>query len=352
MNLRNASQYNHLPRQHSPTKRPLVVEVEAANGTDDDEWLTSESGAVTPAEHGEEDAPPTPRKIAAKLPPVPVAPQAALPPQPDILSAATPRPDLPPSLPPADSRPAPRPKQRPQSLADLPRVQTTMAKFTTGGPSQPSRTPSPEPDHRRAVTRPPSARSIRSVRPHPLIRTRSYAPSTPTVSAAPPAFSPTTASPLSSPLAHQLSSPTSTHYSQFLPGRLRRKTSESSVTSIATLPLPTKPSTTTTASLASTTRVHGERQRTMSQGLTSAALSSLAAAAHPQHGLSRPTSPVLPITFPPPNLRPERAHSVMSAPLAIAHQSAIAHHRPMREALDRVARRRAKAGVNHDGFSL
>ncbi|KIJ49585.1 hypothetical protein M422DRAFT_44928 [Sphaerobolus stellatus SS14] len=350
---RNASDLQHLvnvkhvqqqhpnpPRAHSPARRGLILTVETNNTDDDGEWVSSESGAATPAEEEEEDAPPTPRETRSTLPTV--SSPAAFKPAPVLSSTSetfptsTPRADPHPLPPPSDSSTSQRQRPRPQSLADFPRIETST-KFTAGGSPEPS--PSPEPEPRRSITRPPSTRSATSMRPHPLIRTRSYAPATPTVSAAPPAFSPTTASsPLASPITNHPSSPDSARYSQFIP-QLRRHGSRSSLASVSTLPLPAK----TTGTTASTTRVHGERQRTLSQVSTSAALSSLAAAAHPQahfYGIgsmpSRPPSPVLPTAFPPPNLRAEHEMPILPAPMAPSHASVMAHRRPMLDSFRRV----------------
>jgi len=175
-------------------------------------------------------------------------------------------------------------------------------------------------------TRPPSARSTHHVRPHPLIRTRSYATATPTV-----AFSPTTVSP-----THISTSPESqVHYSQFLP-RLRRQASQSSVNSVATLPITSTSNTIAQTSRTNVTATSSARQRTLSH--TSAALlSSLNA-----HASSRPASPVLPVTFPPQLAGNMPMHSLIPPSLTSQHLTTVVHQNPMLAALIRVKKARAE----------
>jgi hypothetical protein len=247
----------------------------------------------------------------------PIAQQPS--PEPEDLRATTPVADLSPSS------PQPPRRARPQSFAGLPRVDT-VTQFTSYHDPE-TYSPSPLSERPQARTRPPSTRSIRSTRPHPLIRTRSYAPATPTV-----AFSPTTISP-----PHSSTSPESqTHYSQFLP-RLRRQASQSSVNSVATLPLPSTFNTTAQTSHANATASSSARQRTLSH--TSAALlSSLNA-----HAQSRPASPVLPISFPPqPGGGSRPVHSLIPPSLTSAHLLTVVHQSPMLAALKRVRKARAQ----------
>lgn len=337
------SPYPHSPQvrgQLSPAKRALVLQVET--GADDDEWVSSESGAVTPADYEEEDAPPSPQQPAHSEDPEPLPP------------STTPRGDLH-TLPPR--------MHHPSSHADLPRVDT-VTKFTiqaedspssdsvSHDPLTPTRRMAQAQTQRRPSTRPPSLRSAHSAQPHPLIRARSYAPSTPIITA-PPTLSSSIAqvylgshasSPIGSPQQDLppemvVRSPLSeTHHAAYLP-RLKRQGSQSSMASVATLPLPTTSSTAT----AHTTRVHGERQRTLSHASISAALTSLTAARNP-HLPSRPPSPALPIAFPPINPHGDYAHVMIPLPLVPPHVSATAHQNPIVEAWQRVSKAKADAG--------
>ncbi|KAF8497670.1 hypothetical protein JB92DRAFT_2986953 [Gautieria morchelliformis] len=334
---RNPSPYPNPPHVRgnlSPTKRALVLKVDTAG--DDDEWVSSESGAATPAEYDEEDVPPSLESHVRQE-------------EHDPIPSTTPR---------GDASPLPvvpphRPRPPPQTHSDLPRVDT-VTKFTTQAEDSPSSgsathdppTPTRRAGHRRPATRPPSMRSTHSGLPHPLIRARSYAPSTPVITALSPGLAQvypvsTSSSPSSPPMgpsSESARSPESETNRPYLP-RLRRQGSHSSVTSVATLPLPT----TSSAATASTTRVHGERQRTLSHASTSAALSSLTAA-RSHHAPSRPASPVLPIAFPPINPHEEQVHVMIPPPLVPPHVSATAHQNPILQALQRVAEAKARAG--------
>ncbi|GJJ06375.1 hypothetical protein Clacol_000566 [Clathrus columnatus] len=255
----------------------------------------------------------------------------------------------------------PQVRQRPQSMADI-RLIDTDAKSEADDVL----IESPATEIPPSRTRPPSTRSMRSIYPHPLIRTRSYAPSTPTLTA-PPAFSPTTASPTLTPSAGPgmiWGSPQSNteHPHHLWSSKLKRQNSQSSVNSIATLPLTSAAAAAASAALAPTSSVNitatRERPRTFSH--TSAALSSLAAAAAHQpshhygfgvpgfvhgghqHLPSRPASPPLPVMFPPPA---KSVHSMIPAALLGPHLSVTAHQRIMADSLMRIGRSRAeKAG--------
>lgn len=247
----------------------------------------------------------------------------------------------------------PQVRQRPQSMADIQLIDTNVKPGSEEADDTFAESPATELPPSR--TRPPSTRSMRSIYHHPLIRTRSYAPPTPTLTAtAPPAFSPTTASPTLAPNSGSgtilgnlpsTAAAESAHY--FWPYKLKRQSSQSSVNSVATLPLT---STSTSAALAPTTSTNvtatRERPRTLSH--TSAALSSLAAAAaHPfhhygfgvpsfvQHAPSRPSSPPLPVMFPPPS---KSVHPMLPAELTESHLSATAFQRIMAESFIRIER--------------
>lgn len=257
----------------------------------------------------------------------------------------------------------PQVRQRPQSMADIRLIDTNIK--AENEEAEDTFIESPATELPPSRTRPPSTRSMRSIYHHPLIRTRSYAPSTPTLTA-PPAFSPTTASPTLAPNASSgmiWGSPQSNtdteHSHNFWLSKLKRKNSQSSVNSIATLPVTSaSASAAASAALATTNSskitATRERQRTLSH--TSAALSSLAAAAahqsshhygfgvpgFVQHGVSRPASPPLPAMFPPP---PKPVHSMLPPGLLAFHSSATAYQRVMAESLMRIGKARTEKAV-------
>ncbi|KAJ3809080.1 hypothetical protein F5876DRAFT_44623 [Lentinula aff. lateritia] len=330
-------------------KRGFIIASSPSDEADDDEWVSSESGAATPnyvegSDSGRADGgvTPIPRVDIARPPTTldPQLPRGKLPAEPELDSL---RPAPPP--PPAAS-------QNYDRRASLPAM-VTMINSVEPSPID---TPvvAPRPSHkRRPSTRPPSTHSISSrhepLRPHPLIRGQSFgfpnnklAPlamtsdvasaqlsSTPPVNIEQSRHHP---SPLSSSPATTISgsppSPSNNHNSLHyqLPSR---RTSISSTRSVATLPA---------QSLREPPRQGKDRNRTISTisiSSSSAAISSLA-----HIPATRPPSPQrLSVVFPPPShpqFHTAGVHSLLPPPYLTNHLTTLAHRTPLRESYDRV----------------
>ncbi|ESK84319.1 hypothetical protein Moror_10234 [Moniliophthora roreri MCA 2997] len=238
----------------------------------------------------------------------------------------------------------------------------TMAPAQHQSSSLDTRAPMPRPSNghkRQASTRPPSTYSISSkaehapLRPHPLIRGQSFgqpvttsrptplAPLTTTSDAAstkssssPPSYDSVLYTKASASPSTISVSPTSPYPHSAIAPTHPRRTSVSSVRSIATLPV---------SSTTRETKSSRDRNRTLStisQSSSSAALSSLAHLP----AVTRPPSPQMIAFFPPvkPQANPEAIHELLPPPYLSNHLTVLASRTPLREAYDRVMR--AKMG--------
>ncbi|KAJ4468300.1 hypothetical protein J3R30DRAFT_3831126 [Lentinula aciculospora] len=364
-------------------KRGFIIASSPSDEADDDEWVSSESGAATPNFEGsgsgadselvapvdttkllerrsstksnattkmveEQDkerlgggTTPIPRVDIARLVQAldPQLPRGKLPAETELELSHTAPPPPPPSL----------PAQNWERRISLPPM------VNSAEPSSIDNSTASRPSHkRRPSTRPPSTHSISSrhetLRPHPLIRGQSFglpanklAPLTMTsdvasaqLSSTPPANIEQTRyhhpSPLSSSPATTISgsppSPSNPHYSlhQQLPSR---RTSISSARSVATLPA---------HSLREPPRQMKDRNRTISTISTSSSSAAISSLAHIP--ATRPSSPQrLSVMFPPPShpqFHTAGVHSLLPPPYLTNHLTTLAHRTPLRESYDRV----------------
>ncbi|KAK7035216.1 hypothetical protein VNI00_011983 [Paramarasmius palmivorus] len=376
------------------SKAAFTVAVSPGNDDgDDDEWVSSESGVTTPnpvdsddsegemeatmATPVEERRIPIERAATAKTESelgvrqggeTPIARVNTMRPShtgvaaprdndnprgPVVASRAAPAPPV--VLPSEPTKPKPKSKPEPQQ----PRV-TDMAPAQLHSSSLDTRPPVPRPANtqkRQASTRPPSTYSTSSkvehppLRPHPLIRGQSFgqpvAPSrsTPlapltttsdaasTKSSSPPHDSMLYTKASASPSTISVS-PTSPYPHSATATSHPRRTSVSSVRSIATLP-----ATTTARETTKSSRDRNRTLSTISQSSSSAALSSLAHLP----AVTRPPSPQMIAFFPPvkPQSNPEAIHDLLPPPYLSNHLTVLAHRTPLRESYDRVMRARA-----------
>ncbi|KAJ3733723.1 hypothetical protein DFJ43DRAFT_1152903 [Lentinula guzmanii] len=365
------------------TKRGFIIASSPSDEADDDEWVSSESGAATPnyiesSDSGAGSELVTPAAMAKLLDresltkseamtrmveeqdreraggeatPIPrvgtTRPVQALDPQP-------PRGKLPAEPPLEPLRPAPAPPQPSASLIYDKRASLPVMVNSAEPSSIDNRAEVPRPSHRRRPsTRPPSTHSISSrhepLRPHPLIRGQSFGLSTnklaplamtsdvasAQLSSTPPVNYEQTRhhpSPLSSSPTTTISGtpPSPSNLPQSLYHKLpSRRTSISSSRSVATLPA---------HSLHDPPRQGKDRNRTISTISTvssSAAISSLA-----HIPATRPPSPQrLSVVFPPPShpqFHTAGVHALLPPPYLTNHLTILAHRTPLRESYDRV----------------
>lgn len=357
-------------------------------GEDDDEWISSESGAATPLDGSDAETTPV-EELNQRLIALPPYAQPA---QPNgasghdaVHDVATPK-AAPPALPRVDTA---RPSQ--QSLAPTTRDYATqgsppqenyfsgqmqpdqrhpepaiaistptppVSKARSETHSPPRRSPDSAP-YRQSMTRPPSTHSINSkldahaLRPHPLIRGHSYgqgftgkpAPLAPLTTVLPDSASGQMSATPSSPSSLRAGSPTSirtTSGSPVLPSpsssspahRQLRRTSTSSTRSTATLPA--QPS----MADKNASRVTHDRQRTLSTISSSssiAALTNFTLRSTP----SPPRTPVQITAYfspPEPNSTLDGIHPLLPPPYLSAHLTVLAYRNPVSESYDRVIR--------------
>ncbi|GBE81408.1 predicted protein [Sparassis crispa] len=391
---------HHLPtREQGPLRRPPASQAltsartngvkpkadfrisSPSEGDDDDEWVSSESGAATPSagydsEEGtatpvdppkpptvqadvvQKDGPPTPRAETPTLPrsdtarQVPLSPMKANFAQPVHAQQQQSKPQ-----PTATERHDQRrpqvdvPSQSQQQQQPSPPVSKALSETHS-----PPRISSPDPPKRQSMTRPPSTHSVTSrsdaapLRPHPLIRGHSYGHSG-ALPAKPATLAPLTVSSdaaqaqmstVSSPSSLRADSPISIKTTSASPStspsssqahRQLRRTSTSSLRSMTSTAVP--PS----AVQAQLIKTH-DRQRTMSaMSSTSsfAALSSLAMRSTP----SPPRTPIhFTSHFPPAEQTSavESVHPLLPPPYLSAHLTVLAYRNPIAESYDRVIR--------------
>ncbi|KAJ3775346.1 hypothetical protein FB446DRAFT_725507 [Lentinula raphanica] len=278
------------------TKRGFIIASSPSDEADEDEWVSSESGAATPnCNQGSDSEVVTPgvSKLVER------------------------------SLSPTEMMD--RERGEPQLEPTPPSVSSLKRDMVPSVPSRPSHKPRPS-------TRPPSTHSISSrhepLRPHPLIRGQSFG--IPSNKLAPLAITSDVASaPLSFEQPRQLSSsPTTTiGRSPPSPSLPSRRTSISSAHSVATLPALREPP-----------RQSQIRTRTISTISTSSSSAAISSLAHIP--ATRPPSPQrLSVVFPPPShpqFHTVGVHAFLPPPYLSNHLTTLAHRTPLRESYDRV----------------
>jgi len=365
------------------------------NADDDDEWVSSESGAATPnrddsdsdtASESDTSGPPTSQTLIpahaqqqARAPPPshsnpPItnsrAEQQAPPPLPrvDTLRPNDFKLQLPPRLEVTTSTPSPRPQnpsqapnQHTQSQQQPrhhhPQRGETDARIGKEPPTdgvQPRHSPRPK-----RHSRPPSMHSISSrdgqlLRPHPLIRGPSYghasvnvpktplAPLTVIPNAALPEISTSPPSSVHDGMKQYMStSPTSMKTSSvspvstdapYSPYAQGRRTSISSARSVNTIPVHT------TLIREPSGKAH-DRARTLSTMSASSSSAALSSLVH-LPTTTRPPSPQAVSFFPPvnPHANIEGIHPLLPNPYLCNHLTVLARRTPIRESFDRVSR--------------
>ncbi|KAF9227278.1 hypothetical protein BS17DRAFT_727353 [Gyrodon lividus] len=329
---------------------------------DDDDWVSSESGAATPksveSDTGQSQTPVDKRKV------IPAAAPSA--------DESIHRPDTPRAQPHSLSRvPTIRPLEEPlktfavsaarapqssQTAAAPPTIhseQTPQAQLLfTESRVMETRSANTSPVHRnhhsshkrQSLTRPPSTHSTTSrsdvpLRPHPLIRGQSFGqsmPMSPKVVPLAPLTVTSEASPVSSPLLHpteklSLSTSPSSVKTTYAEPSPNRRTSVSSVRSVATLPGQSK----VQAHILS--RAH-DRNRTLSSisSHSSTSVQALSSLAHLP--ATRPSTPQYTAHFPPASfsVNLEAIHPLLPPPYLGAHMSILTHSSPLKESYDRV----------------
>ncbi|CCM00066.1 uncharacterized protein FIBRA_02093 [Fibroporia radiculosa] len=352
-----------------------------SEGDEEDEWVSSESGAATPntasADSDTEEARTPVEPTKPSLPPLSPHVNGFL--KEDV---ETPKAEMPP-LPRADtfipsqpSSPAPAPRdhsQHPLSRTSIHPQQSecndqrfpqtermseqsvppfTKARSETHSPSRSS-----SPPKRQSMTRPPSTHSVASrfdlplLRPHPLIRGHSYGSGAFTATPAP--LAPLTMvssdaaqaqmSTASSPSSLRAGSPSSIKTASASPNqsspsssqahRQLRRTSTSSVRSTATVPVQSS------ASQAQLNRSTHDRQRTLSTISSNSSFAALSNALR-----STPSPPRTPVQFTS-HFSPveqsaglEAVHPLLPPPYLSAHITVLAYRNPIAESYDRVIR--------------
>lgn len=314
---------------------------------EDDDWVSSESGAVTPSgltldsgrsptlvELHKSSPPATPFEEPIHRPETPTAQLSSIsrvptvrPPSAHVLAA---RPSL---------APPSRHQLEPSDLSQHPhepRNLETRSEHTS--PIHRS-----QPHKRQSVTRPPSTHSTASrndapLRPHPLIRGQSYghtAPVTPrTVALAPLTITSDTAPAQLSTSPPQgaedkISTSPSSVKTTHAPSSNRR-TSISSTRSVATLPVQ--------AHIQPHFKAVHDRTRTLSSISSHSSSSVQALSSLAQLPTARPSTPQYTSHFPAASLYAnlEAVHPLLPPPYLSAHMSILAHRSPLRESYDRV----------------
>ncbi|KAF8556324.1 hypothetical protein OG21DRAFT_1506596 [Imleria badia] len=324
---------------------------------DEDEWVSSESGVVTPNSIGSGSGrtpvdqrksiltgspvnefvprPDTPRAQPQSLSRVPTirAPEA-----PAKISVSTAR--GPQALQTAAAPPSNHAELAPQTQLPLSESRFMGTRSATTSPVH--RTHHPSHHKRLSMTRPPSMHSTASrsetpLRPHPLIRGQSFGqgvPMTPKVVPLAPLTVTSEASPVSSPgrdETEKLSTSPSSVRTTYPESAPNRRTSVSSVRSVATLPSqPQFPSHVMG-------RTH-DRHRTFSSISSNSSSSVQALSSLAYLPATRPSTPQYTAHFPPASISAgfEAVHPLLPPPYLSAHMSILTHRSPLKESYDRV----------------
>ncbi|KAH9855256.1 hypothetical protein C2E23DRAFT_866869 [Lenzites betulinus] len=373
------------PTPHGPAKpngkHAVDFSISSPDEGDDDEWVSSESGAATPLDGSDAETTPVEelQQRLEALPTQPIAPAAH-----DVVhDVATPR-AAPPSLPRVDTaRPSTQSfapavqdygfqkpiiqenfsssqmqsdQRHPEPAIQISTPTPPIAKARSETHSPPRRSPD-APSKRQSMTRPPSTHSISSkldaqpLRPHPLIRGHSYGqgftakpvPLAPLTTVLPDSASGQMSTSSSSPSSARAGSPTSIRTASGSPNlssptssspahRQLRRTSTSSARSTATLPAPTIERT--------ASRATHDRQRTLSTISSSSSIAALTNFAlrstpSPPHTAVKVTAHFPPLEQ---SVALESIHPLLPPPYLSAHLTVLAHRNPIAESYDRVIR--------------
>ncbi|KAH7888619.1 hypothetical protein F5I97DRAFT_726538 [Phlebopus sp. FC_14] len=340
--------------------------IASPSADEDEDWISSESGAATPCSvDSDTGVSRTPVEQHKVLPP------AAPPIDDPIHRSETPRalpqslsrvptirpPEVPAKAPTAVSAArAPQPAQATATTLVNQAEQALQQRlfFTEGEPRvMETRSENTSPVHRNhhashkrhSVTRPPSTHSITSrsdapLRPHPLIRGQSFGqnvPMTPRMVPLAPLTVTSEASPvqISSSPTHdsngKLSTSPSSIKTTYAQPSSNRRTSVSSVRTVATLPSQVQ------AQTRSLGRAH-DRNRTLSSMSSTSSSSVQALSSLAQLPTTRPSTPQYTAHFPSAafaaNL--EVVHPLLPPPYLSAHMSVLTHRSPLKESYDRV----------------
>jgi hypothetical protein len=352
----------HVPpsNQRQAIGKPKPGFTIASQGADeDDEWVSSESGAATPSsvssDSGRSRTPvETHRHSLPAAPPIdepihrPETPRA----QPSMSRVPTIRPPEAPArassavaVSAARASPAPalatsRHQVKQYNLSQHPSPERRIMETRSENTSPIHR---PRPNKRQSVTRPPSTHSTTSrndapLRPHPLIRGQSYghtAPATPRMVPLAPLTITSEAAPahISTTKTYDTedricTSPSSIKTTYAPPDR---RTSISSARSVVTLPTQAHIQPPHFKAVHDRTRTLSSMSSTSSSSVQ--ALSSLA-----QLPTTRPSTPQYTSQFPAASLYTnlETVHPLLPPPYLSAHVSILAHRSPLRESYDRV----------------
>ncbi|KAF5388846.1 hypothetical protein D9757_005663 [Collybiopsis confluens] len=353
-------------------KKGFIIASSPSDEADDDEWISSESGAATPnrlhpSDSADESAHIAPAVLHGRLAqhsvPKTVKDQereqagGATPvPRVDTVDSQQPRGKLPAEpLESERSHPISLSPQRPASQ-EQPERRASLPPMDNGSASFDNHTAVPRPPNKRhSTTRPPSTHSISSrhdtLRPHPLIRGQSYGATnklahlamTSDISSAQISSSSPVTIEQSMPHSSTISiSPTNTiSDSSSSPSHLHqapsRRTSISSARSVATLPVHT--------SIRDPPRQARDRNRTLSAVSSSSSSAAISSLAHIP--ATRPPSPQrFSVIFPPPShpqFHTAGVHSLLPPPYLTNHLTTLAHRTPLRESYDRVRRAKLEA---------
>ncbi|KAH7909961.1 hypothetical protein BJ138DRAFT_1009828 [Hygrophoropsis aurantiaca] len=320
------------------TKGKAGFTIASSSADEDDEWVSSESGAATPATNESEPGrsrTPIDERSQSRTPPMSRVPTIRPPEAPARIVTSAAR------QPPAVVQPEPVMHQ--STIYSEPRVMETRSETTS-----PVHRTHHASQKRQSVTRPPSTHSITSraeapLRPHPLIRGNSYNQNSPrVVTLAPLTVSSETASGQTSPapsIGKPSLSPTSikTSYAQQSPNR---RTSVSSARSVATVP--NHPITQSHQSQLS--RAAHDRNRTLSTISSSSTTSMQALSSLAHLPTTRPSTPQFTSHFPPASASAtlEAVHPLLPPPYLSAHLSILSYRSPLKESYDRVSAAKAQ----------
>ncbi|KAF8160945.1 hypothetical protein B0H34DRAFT_857485 [Crassisporium funariophilum] len=374
-------QQQQRPPVNGKAKAGFTLASPSENADDDEDWVSSESGAATPNKQDSDSSDTAseaddPRHALTQAQP----PAAGHPVQADFIVK-----------PPADAILARVPTARPSDFEPPARLERNTPKPVTPpprqGPSQPSMQP-PQATHNqntarvqaapaephttkesgghtsqtktspkissKRTSRPPSTHSICSrgehaLRPHPLIRGQSYGNVHPPPKPAP--LAPLTVIPSAGLPQISTSPPSSVHYlssspttsvktsgsptisNDLPPSFLQdRRTSFSSARSVNTIPVHS------TLIREAPQRTH-DRNRTISTMSTQSSSAALSSLAH-LPTVTRPPSPQSLSYFPPvnPHANIEGIHPLLPGPYLHNHLTVLARRTPIRESFDRVIR--------------
>ncbi|KAJ7502810.1 hypothetical protein B0H11DRAFT_604458 [Mycena galericulata] len=356
---RQKQQQQQQQQPHQPKQRAGFHIASPGEEEEEEDWVSSESGAVTPNPHNDNDdsdldsggsndrVPGTPSATPRRVPDPVVTPRITetdlqrvptarkAPDGADLQRVATARP--------ADQTAVEQTKKPParNGTIDTRLDPQTLPDSRTFPSEHGSRTPNsrPVPDtappspSRRRTSRPMSTHSITrpELRPHPLIRGQSYGQ--PALTPKPSPLLPVAVT-REAEVTGQLTTTPSTSPTSPFPASsvLGRRPSVSSTRSVATVATPLPPP-------------RAPRHRTFSTLSTASSSAALSSLTH-LPTVSRPPTPQMIAFFPPAHphgVRVEDIHPLLPPPYIHNHLTVVARRAPIHEAFDRVIRARQSA---------